>query len=125
METGAPPGAQAAAVALAATCQFVVLAVIMIPYVLAGFGVSGRRQWGRILCLVAAGFSVLFGLLGILGTGFHIYQYNHVPYFVPDEVLQRIMINIVMAGFGTLALFVHAFASFAILTNSKYAKEFR
>jgi len=38
---------------------------------LAGYGVWTLREWGRILCIVLAGISILFSLPGLLFMGLH------------------------------------------------------
>ncbi len=42
--------------------------VFGIPQLLAGFGVMGRRQWGRILTIVMGILSICFGLLNLLSA---------------------------------------------------------
>jgi hypothetical protein len=38
---------------------------------LAGYGLWTLREWGRILCIVLAGISILFSLPGLLFMGLH------------------------------------------------------
>jgi hypothetical protein len=119
---GGPP---AAAYAMGATCGIIALVVLMLPYVLAGIGVSGRKQWGRILCLVVAGFSALFGLLAMLLLGLNLSTVSRLLRILPEEYHGRVILGITLTGITMLAFFAQSIGSFAILTSSKYAKEFR
>lgn len=118
-------GEAAAALAIGATCGTIILVVLMIPYVVAGIGVSGRKQWGRIMNLILAGFSALFGLLGIAVVGLQLLRMSQLPPWFPQEVTTRLYVAVAFVALITLTLLAHAVGSFAILTQSKYAKEFR
>ena len=45
--------------------------VFAVVAALAGYGVWTFREWGRILCIVLAGISILFSLPGLLFMGLH------------------------------------------------------
>ena len=45
--------------------------VFAVVAALAGYGVWKLREWGRILCIVLAGISILLSLPGLLFMGLH------------------------------------------------------
>jgi hypothetical protein len=45
--------------------------VFAVVAALAGYGVWTLREWGRILCIVLAGISIVLSLPGLLFTGLH------------------------------------------------------
>lgn len=55
---------------------------------LAGYGVWTLREWGRILCIVLAGITVLFSLPGLLFIGLHF------GFFLGGYRLIKLAINI-------------------------------
>ncbi len=102
--------------------------IIAIPYFLAGMGVSGRKQWGRILSLVMGGFSVFFGLVTglVLAKGLWDYsQLMQMGFRLPAEIQNSILANLAMNGFFLLVWFGHAALNYTVLLNRKNAQEFR
>jgi hypothetical protein len=98
---------------------FVVFAILFIIfgvlYLVGGIGVLQRRNWGRIMSLVMAGFSALFGiiyLIGIVGT-----LAQPGP---PDSKVLGILIGLLLAGM----FFTHCVMSFVVLLSSQNAAEF-
>jgi hypothetical protein len=73
----------------------VIVIILGVPMLLAGYGVQKRRQWGRILTLILGGLSALFGVFNLVTLN------------------PGVIVN---AGY---AIFV-----FVILLNSRYAAEF-
>jgi hypothetical protein len=104
---------------------FLLALIIVVPYGLAGVAVSGRKQWGRILCLVGAGFSVLFSLLWGGYLLLSIAAYATVSSRLPDEAHGAIIFQLFLDGLMLLTWIAHAGLGFAVLLNSRYAKEFR
>ncbi|MGB8771588.1 MAG: hypothetical protein WCC92_18395 [Candidatus Korobacteraceae bacterium] len=62
--------------------------VFAVVAALAGYGVWTLREWGRILCIVLAGISLLFSLPGLLFMGLHF------GFFLGGYRLIKLAINI-------------------------------
>jgi hypothetical protein len=74
----------AAAVAMVVGAVGVVFAlVVAIPYVLAGFAILGRKNWGKILGVVCGGFSCLVGLFFLFTLFRELNSYVNFARFVP------------------------------------------
>jgi hypothetical protein len=99
--------------------------IVLTPYGLAGLAVSARKQWGRILCFVAAAFSVLFGLISGVSLILGLLLYASVSSRMPDEAHGTVPFGFMMDGLVTFCFVAHAGLTFIVLTQSRFAKEFR
>lgn len=93
----------------------VLILVFGVVYLVGGIGVLQRRNWGRIMTLIAAGFSGLFGVLQIGGG-----VINLLGPAPMESKIGAFLVNLLVA-FVCLA---HCIMSFMVLLNSKNAREF-
>lgn len=126
---GGPPGFPGL-MGMAAGILIVVALLILIfgaLYLAGGIGVVQRRNWGRIMTLVMAGFSGLFGILTIIGVISNLLQPTPPPQFGPgfqqgfqSGRIMSVLIGVVMM----IVLFTHCIMSYVVLLNSRNASEF-
>ena len=109
------PFGQGAIAGIAIVISLVIL-ILGVLYLIGGIGVLQRRNWGRIVTLVSAGFSGVFGVLQIIGVVVNLAS----PVPMEAKVFQ-VLVNFAAA----LVFFAHCIMSFMVLLNSDNAREFR
>lgn len=104
----------------AAGIMIVISIVILIfgaLYLVGGIGVLQRRNWGRIVTLVAAGFSGVFGVLQLIGGIMNMVNPGPIP---GESRALALIINLLVAA----VFFTHCIMSFIVLLSGQNAREF-
>lgn len=93
----------------------VLIFIFGVVYLIGGIGVLQRRNWGRIMTLVSAGFSGLFGVLQLVGG-----VINLIGPAPMEGKIVAFFINLLVA----FIFLAHCVMSFMVLLNSRNAREF-
>jgi hypothetical protein len=115
---GAPRGAGFLPFQMAAGILVVMAIIVLILgalYLVGGIGVLQRRNWGRIMTLVMAGFSGLFGVLQIVGGIVNLAQQGPA-----EGKVIALLVNLLIAAL----FFTHCVMSFVVLLSAQNAAEF-
>jgi hypothetical protein len=103
----------------AAAGIMVVLSILVLVIgtldLIGGIGVLQRRNWGRIMTLVMAGFSGLIGLFFLVVVV--------IGLAAPGPAENKVVVVLVYL-LGAAILFVHCIMSFVVLLSSQNAREF-
>lgn len=129
----APPGAGFLPAFLAGAAIVVAILILIFGalYLVGGIGVIQRRNWGKIMTLVMAGFSGLGGILCIIAVINILFMGPAVvggpPGFqanVQQNVQQAKVMGVVIYTLAMIVLFTHCIMSYVVLLNSRNAAEF-
>ncbi len=93
----------------------ILVLVLGVLYLVGGIGVLQRRNWGRIMTLIMAGFSALLGIFCILVM---------ISMLVQPGPPEGKVIGALMVIVGVIVYFTHCIMSFVVLLSSQNAREF-
>jgi hypothetical protein len=101
----------------------IVLAILLwgIGAIFAGVGIVNRAQWGRVLCLVLAGFAAVVGVLYLIGA----ISIISAPRIGGPGFNDGRGLGFMISLFIGLLFLGYCVWSFAVLLNSRYGAEFR
>ena len=94
----------------------ILILVFGIGQIMSGVGVLRRRQWGRILCMVIAGFYAVAAIFTLIG----IFQYLSLPAGFPGKtwsILMGLLQFVVEVGYTVMV--------YTVLLSRPAASEFR
>jgi hypothetical protein len=112
---------------------FIAIGILVLGalYLAGGIGCLQRRQWGRIMTLIMAGFSGLLGVLQIINVIVTIAQTSRAAPIVmggPPGFQEGFqagqVVGIIIGILLVLVLFTHCIMSFVVLLNAANAAEF-
>jgi len=109
------PFGQGAIASIAIAIALVIL-ILGVLYLIGGIGVLQRRNWGRIVTLVSAGFSGVAGVFLVL---------SFIGNLISPMPMEAKIMPVLVALLGALVCFAHCIMSFIVLLNSDNAREFR
>lgn len=92
-----------------------VVVIFGVLYLTGGIGVIQRRNWGRIMTLVMAGFSILSGILCLIAV---------VGMLATPAPIEGKMIGVLIYLLGAFIYFAHGIMAFVVLLSSDNASEF-
>src|SRR5262249_54194399 len=93
----------------------VLVLIVGVLYLVGGIGVLQRKNWGRIVTLISAGFSGVFGVFMIL---------SFIGNLISAAPMEAKVMALLVAFLGILIYFAHCIMSFIGLLSRENAREF-